>query len=86
MARCRTEVVRETCLPVGQEGWKYCLQWCRWHHEDDYYEEGYRDIYRDDKGRLRPHRAQARIPNLALLQELINRAKAEGWGELSGWY
>jgi hypothetical protein len=57
------------------------LQWCRYLYDDGTMEHGYRFIWVDPDGRLRPQRGQARLPSLELATDLMKRAKAEGWGD-----
>lgn len=47
-------------------------------------EEGYRNMWRNEKGRLLTGRAQARIPSKAVSDELWSIAEAEGWADLLG--
>lgn len=63
--------------------WVLCLQWCRYNYDDGTHEEGYRFIWRRPNGNLQPAMGQARIPNLYMAEALINKARAEGWGNFS---
>lgn len=45
---------------------------------------GYRFIWRRPDGSLQPARGQARIPSIAVIDELIRNARNEGWGDLVG--
>lgn len=47
-------------------------------------EEGYRNMWRNENGRLLAGRAQARIPSKAISDELWSIAEAEGWAGLLG--
>ena len=60
------------------------LQWCTYEYDDRNSEQGYRFIYSDENGKLRPQRGQARIPSLKIAQELIDKAKRKGWGDNCG--
>lgn len=75
------ETFHEACVPVGNGRWRLCLQWGKLHHEDGWHEEGYCFVYQDDEGRQRPFRAQARIPSLKKIRELIDQARRDGWGD-----
>jgi hypothetical protein len=59
--------------------WTLCFQRCTYRYDDDSTEEGYRFIWRRPNGTLQAARGQARIPNAAALQRLLDAAKAEGW-------
>jgi hypothetical protein len=66
-------------------GWRLCLQWGLLTDVDGRAsEEGYRNIWRDQNGRLFTGRAQARIPSKAISDELWSIAEAEGWADLRG--
>ena len=60
-------------------GWTLYFQKGTWHLDDGTTEEGYRFIYRRPDGRLQAARGQARIPDAATLQSLVDKAKAAGW-------
>lgn len=60
-------------------GWKLCFQRVTYHYDDGRNENGYRFIWKDDDGNLRPTRGQARIPNAAVLRRLISKAEATEW-------
>ena len=51
------EVIQELANDDG-----LCFQHCRWHWDNDVPSEGYRFIWRDDPGNLKPSRGQAWIP------------------------
>ena len=61
------------------DGWVLYFQRGTWHLDDGRTEEGYRFIYRRPNGTLQAARGQARIPDAATLQRLIDKAKAAGW-------
>ena len=67
-----------------EDGWGLCLQWVRYIYDDGKMERGYRFIWRDDQGKLRPQRGQACIPSLDIAKELIDKARREGWGDYEG--
>lgn len=78
----RVQVINEIAYDeskVGKE-WVLCLQWCRYIYDDGTMEMGYRFIWRKEDGKLQAARGQARIPDLAWVTELVNRAKELGWG------
>ena len=62
-----------------RDGWTLYFQRGTWHLDDGTAEEGYRFIYRRPDGTLQAARGQARIPDAAVLQRLIDKAKAAGW-------
>lgn len=64
---------------VGKE-WVLCLQWCRYVYDDGSEEKGFRFIWRRPDGTLQAARGQARIPDLNMAAELMERAKQLGWG------
>ena len=64
--------------------WLLVLQYGRYVFEDGEFQEGYRFMYRDPEGKLRPFRAGARIPSLRMARELMQRASDGGWGDLDG--
>ena len=59
--------------------WKICLQDCIYNYDDETSEEGYRFIYKDESGKLRASRGQARIDSIADIQELMALAIKKGW-------
>jgi hypothetical protein len=77
----RVQILQETNLEMGS-GWKVCLQWCRYVYNNGALETGYRFIWRRPDGSLQAARGQARLPSMAVIQELISKAEAEGWGNL----
>jgi hypothetical protein len=60
--------------------WQLNFQWCRYCHADGTAELGYRFIWTDAQGKLKPQRGQARIPSMRDLESLLAKAKQEGWG------
>jgi hypothetical protein len=68
------EVIQEVANDDG-----LCFQHCRWHWDNDTPSEGYRFIWRDDAGNLKPSRGQAWIPNGAIMFDLISKAMSAGW-------
>ncbi len=81
----RIQVINEVSKE-GDDGWFLCLQWGRYIYDDGRMELGYRFIWRDENGHLRPQRGQACIKSLDIAQELINEARREGWGDDTGGY
>ena len=60
--------------------WNLCFQWCRYRYDDGSPDEmGYRFIWRDPDGNLRPQRGQAVIHSAAQMFRLINLAIQDGW-------
>lgn len=66
---------------VGMEsdGWELCFQWGLWHFDDGSTAHGFRFIWRDPDGRMKPYRGQARIFQVEDILELLHRAGSEGW-------
>ena len=79
----RFEIIEETSK-CGDDRWEICLQWGRYIYDDGKMERGYRFIWRDENGHLRPQRAQACIKSLDVAQELIDKARRDGWGDYEG--
>ena len=63
---------------------RLCLQWCRYFYDDGAMEHGYRFIWRKEDNKLVAARGQTRIPKLADIQHLMEKAKTEGWGDYDG--
>jgi len=82
----RVQVINETTdtpnpAPVD---WTLWFQWCRYFYDDGTMEYGYRFMWRrpqSEGGSLQAARGQARIPSVAVLEQLVAQAKASGWGE-----
>ncbi|MDI6762840.1 MAG: hypothetical protein QME83_07395 [Thermodesulfobacteriota bacterium] len=70
----------KTNHPEGE--WNLCFQKCIYNYDGNgESEEGYRFIWRDQNGNLRPQRGQARIPDKNTLMSLIKLAEEDGWLE-----
>jgi hypothetical protein len=80
----RVQIIEETCTDYGAGKWNLCFQWCLYVYEDGTSEKGYRFIWRRADGSLQPARGQARIPDIPTLEELVEKAKQQGWGAHSG--
>ncbi len=84
----RVQVLAETSLDnSNSEEWTLWFQWCRYLYDDGGMQHGYRFIWRwpkKDGGALQAARGQARIPSIKVLEELVAKARAEGWGEHDG--
>jgi hypothetical protein len=80
----RVQVLNNTEMDEGGE-YKLCFQWCRYIYGDnttpDY---GYRFIWKTPQGKLLAHRGQARIKSIAKLNQLVDTAIKEGWGNYDG--
>ena len=80
----RVQVLNETTLDDSDpSAWTLRFQWCRYLYDDGGLEYGYRFIWkrpRAEGGALQAARGQARIPSVDVLERLVARAKAEGWG------
>ncbi|OMC86937.1 hypothetical protein BK128_09745 [Viridibacillus sp. FSL H7-0596] len=81
----RVQVINEIAYDEEAVGksWVLCLQWCRYIYDDGTMEMGFRFIWRREDGKLQAARGQARIPNLEMASELMERAKKLGWGHNS---
>ena len=66
---------------TAPDGYRLCLQWCRYIYDDGTMQEGYRFIWRRPDGSLQAARGQARLPSLALAEQLISEARRRGWGD-----
>jgi hypothetical protein len=90
----RVQVINETtdkpdALPID---WTLWFQWCRYLYDNPpetpvgtpNMQYGYRFIWKRPQaegGSLQAARGQARIPSVAVLQQLVAQAKAAGWGD-----
>ena len=77
------EVVHEVKESMGEGDWSLCLQFVIYPHKTKT-ETGYRFIWRDQDGRLKPQMGQARILSLALAMRLMAQAMEAGWGNKLG--
>lgn len=76
----RFEVQNEVKHPESfGGGWQLCFQAGTYHHDDGEIETGFRFIWRDPAGKMRPQRGQARIPSREHLEHLTSLAEREGW-------
>lgn len=74
------EVLESVRSHNEQDRWNLLFQWVRFHYDNDQKaQQGYRFIWEDPDGNLRPSRGQARIPNAANLLSLVHRATEAGW-------
>jgi hypothetical protein len=77
--------IKRSEVKVGKanwdRGWELCLQWGIYPHANGIIEQGYRFIWKDENGNLRPLRGQACIPSLEIIQTLMDKAKQEGWSD-----
>ncbi len=82
----RVQVINETTLndaPAADE-WTLWFQWCRYLYDAGDSEYGYRFIWKrpqTEGGSLQAARGQARVPSTAMIDRLVARARAEGWGD-----
>ncbi|EPN6726291.1 MULTISPECIES: hypothetical protein [Pseudomonas] len=63
-----------------ESGWTLCFQWCHYNYSDGSQQRGYRFIWKRKDGTLQAARGQARLPNMELIMELVEKAKKAGWG------
>ena len=84
VVKCWYKIIDEVF--IEEDKWRLCLQWGRYNFSDGKTELGFRFIWRDENGHLRPQRAQACIKSLDIAQELIDKARKAGWGDYVGGY
>ena len=82
----RVQVINETTQDTNPEpgDWTLWFQWCRYFYDNGTMEFGYRFIWKrpqTEGGSLQAARGQARIPSIAVLEGLVARARAAGWGD-----
>jgi hypothetical protein len=79
----RVDVLRE--VRSGEVGdWQLCFHWCRYRLDDGTL-YGYRFVWRrPEDGSIQGARGQARIPNCASANDLMDRAAKAGWGDRDG--
>ena len=77
----RVKIINEVPNIIYDDKRHLYFQKCNWIYENGEIETGYRFIWRDRKGKLLSHRGQARIPNKANIDRLINLAIQAGWYE-----
>lgn len=73
-------VIKETRLYNDPNDWDLAFQYCNYCYDDGSNEFGYRFIWVDSEGKLRPSRGQARIPSTSDILTLVAKSIAEGWG------
>ncbi len=79
METAKVEILRSVETDY-ENAWNLCFQWVRYHYGGGKPTEmGYRFIWKRTDGSLQPARGQARIPNAAVLFELIYKATDSGW-------
>jgi hypothetical protein len=82
----RVQVVNQTTLNENPEAdqWTMWFQWCRYFYDDGTMQEGYRFIWKrpqNQGGALQAARGQARIQSISMIEQLIAKAKKDGWGD-----
>jgi hypothetical protein len=82
----RVHVINETTLDTeaASSDWTFWFQWCRYLYDDGGMQHGYRFIWKrpqSEGGSLQAARGQARIPSVRVLNHLVAKAKALGWGD-----
>ena len=76
----RIRIIREVSTEWPGE-WNLCFQWTQYIYDSkEIPQYGYRFIWRRNDGSLQPARGQARLPSMQLIEELIQKAKDQGWG------
>ena len=73
----RVEVIHEVVMEDGD--WELCFQWGCWHFDDEEPRHGFRFIWKDQDGRMKPYRGQTRIAQVEDILELLHRAGRAGW-------
>jgi hypothetical protein len=79
--RGRVQVKHEVSTGKNTGKWELSFQWCLYVYDDGTSEYGYRFIWRKPDGKLYPARGQARIESIKMIEELIQKAKDEDWGD-----
>jgi hypothetical protein len=79
----RVQIKNEVSTGKDAGKWELCFQWVQYVYDNGDSEFGYRFIWRKPDNRLQPARGQARLPSIKLIEELIQKAKDEGWGNYS---
>lgn len=81
----RVQVINEVAYDDKAVGnsWVLCLQWCRYVYDDGTMEMGFRFIWRRPDGSLQAARGQARLPDLKMIETLMEKARQQGWGHNS---
>lgn len=82
----RVQVINETTLDANPPptDWTLWFQWCRYLYDGGEMEYGYRFIWKrpqSEGGSLQAARGQARIPSVAVLEQLAAKARTLGWGD-----
>lgn len=75
----KIKILKEVPKTKIPNAWNLCFQKCIYTYDQKADEEGFRFIWKDEKGNLRPQRGQARIPSNLELQNLLNEAMKDGW-------
>jgi hypothetical protein len=79
----RVQIINKANAPKTEDGWTLSFQWCLYVFDTGTSKSGYRFIWYRPDGTLQPARGQARLPSMSLIEELLAKAKIEGWGDLS---
>ncbi len=79
----RIQIIHEVSTGKNTGEWELSFQWCQYVYQGGTSENGYRFIWRRPDGSLQPARGQARLPSIKIAEELIQKARVEGWGDLS---
>ncbi len=84
MATASIEVKKQVEATRQENGWTLLFQWCEYRYFEEgkrvNSEMGYRFIWKRPDGRLQAARGQARLPSIAVAEEMFTKAKSEGWG------
>jgi hypothetical protein len=77
LMRAKFALKEEVSKKQGDQ--RLCFQYGVWTYSDKHKEYGYRFTWRKPNGNMLT-RGQARIPSMAVANELMNRARHRGWG------
>ena len=80
----RVQVIKEASKGFEGGDWRLCFQWCLYVYDNGTSEHGYRFIWRKENGNLQGARGQARIPSVRDIDDLVAKARVEGWANYDG--
>lgn len=83
---CTVKVLKEVASDPQPRTWQLWFQWCEYRYSDKNRpdQKGFRFIWKRPDGTIQDARGQARLPSIAMATELMELARAEGWGDLIG--
>ena len=80
--RAHVKVIHEVKRHEVENKWVLCFQYCKYVYDANTSETGYRFIWREPNGNLRPAPGQTRIPKMSDILYLVSKAMEQGWGNL----